>query len=173
MKKLTSTFIALIAVFLLTNSAVAQRAYDPLEVKRMFIYHFIKYVDWPESSDQEFTITVVGDKAVYEKLNIAFAGTDRTGKTYKVQYAANTASLGNSQLIFLTREASKYAAEVVERYGDLPMLLVTDKNGLGHRGSSINFRETNNTLRFELNMEAIERAGLRVSGQLKNLGILI
>ena len=52
-------------------------------------------------------------------------------------------------------------------------LIITDKNGLGEKGSAINFKTVDNKLKFELNQKAIETSNLKVSGSLTSLAILI
>jgi hypothetical protein len=52
-------------------------------------------------------------------------------------------------------------------------LVITDKNGLGEKGSSINFKMVDNKLKFELNQKAIEASNLKVSGALSSMAILI
>ena len=52
-------------------------------------------------------------------------------------------------------------------------LVITDKNGLGEKGSAINFKTVDNKLKFELNQKAIEASNLKVSGALSSMAILI
>jgi hypothetical protein len=51
--------------------------------------------------------------------------------------------------------------------------MITDKNGLGAKGSSINFKVVDNKLKFELNSKAIEASNLKVSGALSSMAIII
>jgi hypothetical protein len=52
-------------------------------------------------------------------------------------------------------------------------LVITDKSGLGEKGSAINFKTVDNKLKFELNQRAIEASNLKVSGALSSMAILI
>jgi hypothetical protein len=52
-------------------------------------------------------------------------------------------------------------------------LVITDKSGLGEKGSGINFKTVDNKLKFELNQKAIEASNLKVSGALSSMAILI
>jgi len=52
-------------------------------------------------------------------------------------------------------------------------LVITDKNGLGAKGSGINFKMIDNKLKFELNQKALEASNLKVSGSLSSMAILI
>lgn len=50
-------------------------------------------------------------------------------------------------------------------------LVIADKNGLGEKGSAINFKMVDNKLK--LNQKAIEASNLKVSGALTSMAILI
>ena len=52
-------------------------------------------------------------------------------------------------------------------------LVITDKNGLGEKGSGINFKTVDNKLKFELNQKAVEASNLKVAGALSSMAILI
>jgi hypothetical protein len=52
-------------------------------------------------------------------------------------------------------------------------LIITDKNGLGAKGSAINFKQVDDKLKFELNQKAVESANLKVSSTLSAMAILI
>jgi hypothetical protein len=52
-------------------------------------------------------------------------------------------------------------------------LIVTDRNGLGSKGSCINVKTVDDKLRIELNQKAKETANLKVSSALTSIAILI
>jgi len=53
------------------------------------------------------------------------------------------------------------------------VLTVTDGNGLGQKGSCINFKVVDGKLKFELNQAVIGTSNLKVSSQLSSMAILI
>ncbi|MBA4057362.1 MAG: DUF4154 domain-containing protein, partial [Marivirga sp.] len=53
------------------------------------------------------------------------------------------------------------------------VLTITDANGLGQRGSCINFKVVDGKLRFELNQGVVAGSNLKVSSQLSSMAILI
>ncbi|MFN7329218.1 MAG: YfiR family protein [Bacteroidota bacterium] len=52
-------------------------------------------------------------------------------------------------------------------------MVITDRNGLGAKGSCINFKTVDDKLKFELNQAAIETSNLKVSSALTSMAILI
>ncbi|HLZ16267.1 MAG TPA: YfiR family protein, partial [Cyclobacteriaceae bacterium] len=62
---------------------------------------------------------------------------------------------------------------IMEKTKGKGTLIITDKRGLGSKGSCINFRVVDGKLRFEINQKAVESANLRVSNSLTSMAILI
>jgi hypothetical protein len=63
--------------------------------------------------------------------------------------------------------------EVMEVINQQSILVVTESEGLGAKGSDINFVVKDGKLAFELNQLSINKQGLRVSNELTRLAILI
>ncbi len=53
------------------------------------------------------------------------------------------------------------------------VLTVTDGNGMGEKGSCINFKVIDGKLKFELNQATVSGSNLKVSTQLSSMAILI
>jgi len=52
-------------------------------------------------------------------------------------------------------------------------LTITDGNGLGQKGSCINFKVVDGKLKFEMNQGTLTGSNLKVSSQLSSMAILI
>ncbi|WP_020533905.1 YfiR family protein [Flexithrix dorotheae] len=147
---------------------------DGYQVRRMFIYHFTRYIEWPDdNSTEDFVIGVLNDDKMYATLNQSFEGRKRKNRPIKVVKFKSTSEVENCSILFLPKYQSKNLESLIDQFEGKNTLLITDKNGLGEKGSTINFHEVGNKLRFELNLEALEKASLKVSGQLKQVAILI
>ena len=155
----------------LTNAQVAK---DPNDVRRMFLYHFIRYIEWPDDGkDGKFEIAVLNDSKMYELLKKTMQDSKRRGKTIRITQIDETSDISNYHVVYVPSNESKHFKDLEEKSKDLNLLFVTDKNGIISKGSGINFKEQGNKLRFELNLETIEARGLKVAGQLKQVAILI
>ncbi len=147
---------------------------DGYQVRRMFIYHFTRYIEWPDdSSSEDFVIGVLNDDKMYATLKKSFQDRKRKNRSIKVIKYKSTSEVKNCSILFLPKYQSKNLESLIEQFEGKNTLLITDKNGLGKKGSTINFHEVGNKLRFELNIGALEKAKLKVSGQLKQVAILI
>jgi hypothetical protein len=170
MKKLNALLVALI---LITGSAVAQDR--PMhEVYSMMVFNFTKYVQWPDHTGTgEFVIGVIGNNDVYTTLNTWYGGKPKGTKTYVIKKFSSSSEITDCHVVFIDKSKSGEFDAVNTKLQGKGALIITDKNGLGAKGSGINFKTVDNKLKFELNQKAIEASNLKVSGALSSMAILI
>jgi len=170
MKKLTAL------LFAITMAGSALQAQDrPMhEVYSMMVFNFTKYVQWPDhTASGEFVIGVIGNTEVYNTLQTWYGGKPRGGKTYVIKKFSNASEVTDCHVVFIDKSKSGEFQSVNDKAKGKGTLIITDKNGLGEKGSSINFKTIDNKLKFELNQKAIEASNLKVSGALSSMAILI
>ncbi len=160
-------------VMMIGSSALAQER--PIhEVYSMMVFNFVKYVQWPTNDNsKEFVIGVVGNNEIFTTLTTWYGGKAKGTKTYVIKKFNSAAEVTDCQVIFIDRSKSGEFAAVNEKVKGKGTLVVTDRNGLGSKGSCINFKTVDEKLRFELNQQAIEASNLKVSSSLTSMAILI
>ncbi|MDX1627597.1 MAG: YfiR family protein [Fulvivirga sp.] len=165
----------LLAAFFLTISNVSLAQNRPThELHSMMIYNFLKYIQWPgELNSGDFVIGVIGDDDVYNTLNTWYGNKTRGDKKLIVKKFNSVGDISKCQLLYVGTSSSGKFDEIKEKTQAFSTLTVTNKNGMGQKGSCINFRVVNNRLKFELNEAAIDQNNLKVSSQLKSMAILI
>ncbi len=167
--------LAILAIFAISASSTVSAQERPIhEVYSMMLFNFTKYVQWPDHNNGgEFVIGVIGNTDVYNTLTGWYAGKPRGSKTYVIKKFNSAAEVSNCHVLFIDKAKSAEFDEVNEKLKGKGTLVITDKNGLGVKGSGINFKTVDNKLKFELNQKAIETANLKVSGALSSMAILI
>ena len=170
MKKIN---VLVVAALLISGSVFSQDR--PVhEVYSMMVFNFTKYVQWPDhAASGEFVIGVVGNADIYNTLNGWYGGKPRGSKTYIVKRFNSAAEVTDCHVIYIDKSKSADFDLVNDKVKGKGTLVITDKSGLGEKGSGINFKTVDNKLKFELNQKAIETANLKVSGALSSMAILI
>ena len=163
----------LVAALLISGSAFSQDR--PMhEVHSMMVFNFTKYVQWPDhATTGEFIIGVVGNNDIYNTLNGWYGGKPRGTKTYIIKKFNSAAEVTDCHVLYIDKSKSGEFDNVNDKLKGKGTLIITDKSGLGEKGSSINFKLVDNKLKFELNQKAIEASNLKVSGALSSMAILI
>jgi len=164
----------LAGLVMMVSSAAFSQERPMHEVYSMMVFNFVKYVQWPANdNNKEFVIGVVGNSDIYNTLNTWYAGKAKGAKTYVIKKFNNASEVTDCQVVFIDRSKSNEFEAVNNKVKGKGTLVVTDRNGLGSKGSCINFKTVDEKLRFELNQQAIEASNLKVAGALTSMAILI
>ena len=163
----------LVVTFLFAGSTFAQDR--PVhEIYTMMVFNFTKYVQWPDADKPgEFVIGVIGNEDVYKTLSTWYNGKTKGAKTYVIKKFLNATELTECAVVYLDKSKSSEFEAVNNKVRGKGTLVVTDRNGLGSKGSCINFKTVDDKLKFELNQKAIEATNLKVSSALTSMAILI
>ena len=158
-----------LALVLVAGQSMAQNR--PMhEIHAMMVYNFTKYIQWPETSG-EFVIGIIGDDEIYQTLSSWYSGKVKGQRKFKIVQIKNASEIKSTDILYVAKTSSKDFDTIKAKVDDQKTLIITDKNGLGDRGSNINFKMVNNRLTFELNKASIEASYLKVSAQLMSMAI--
>jgi len=173
MKTLKTTLAILLISIFAINSGYAQERTMP-EIHSMMVYNFMKYVHWPPTSTNgDFVIGVVGDADVYATLTKWYGTKTKGSQKIVIKQFGSASDLSDCHVLYVGKSKSSAFASIKTAVAGKSTLIITDKSGLGKKGSGINFKTVNNKLKFELNQAAIASANLKVSSQLSGMAIMI
>jgi hypothetical protein len=144
------------------------------EIHAAMLYNFIKYVQWPnEAEGGDFVVGVMGEDDVFNTLKTWYDGKPKGSKKYVIKKLATAAEAGGCQVVYLGKNKSKELENIMNSITGKSVLTITDGNGLGKKGSCINFKVVDGKLKFELNQATVTSYNLKVSGQLSSMAIMI
>lgn len=142
--------------------------------KALFLYNFIKNVEWPAAQKQgDFIIGVLGNSPIIKELENITASQKAGNQAMKVKVFSNPEEVSNCHIIYLVPNKGGAVQQVTTKTGGNPTLIVSDSKGGVQQGAAINFILDGDKLKFEISKGNIERKGLKVSANLLNLGIVI
>jgi hypothetical protein len=163
------TFVLIL--FLLTSLVGFAQNY---KLHTLFIFSFTRYVQWPEAYNQgDFEIIVLGDSPLIDDLKLMAQAKKVGDRAIKVTRINSPAEIRKCNILFIPATKSAQLPEILAKVNTQSILIVTEENGLGIKGSNINFIMKDGKLAFELNQTSVTRQNLRVSTELSRLAILI
>jgi len=163
---------AIVLIQLLVIPASRAQQVTNYAVEANIIYHFTRYINWPANKKSgDFIIGIVGDTPLYDELK-NFTSTKTVGsQRIVVRKLPVTATSFNCQILFISEDGSGSLKKIAtETTGD-PILIVTEADGLAHKGACINFVVVDDHLKLEINKSTIERRDLDIASELLQLGI--
>ncbi len=174
MRKWTAILICILWVSGTALCAHADESERLVRFKAVFIYNFISYMHWPdETQDKVFKIGILGDSPLEKPLREISKKRSSEDKKLQVEVYRAVEDLEPCHVLFISSEHVGELDEIMQRLEDRSVLTIADTPGLANRGVTINFVLVKGKLKFEINQQALQRAGLRASAQLLKLAILV
>jgi hypothetical protein len=167
------TFIFLCLSVFATESVLSQDR-PPHEIHAAMLYNFIKYVQWPNEAEAgEFVVGVIGDENVFNTLKQWYDGKPKGSKKYVIKKLGSPDEASGCQVVYVGKSKNRDFDAIKTSTTGKSILTITDGNGLGQKGSCINFKVVDGKLKFELNQGVVTGSNLKVSSQLSSMAILI
>ena len=144
------------------------------EIHAAMLYNFIKYVQWPNEGEAgEFVVGVIGDENVFNTLKLWYDGKAKGSKKYVIKKLGSPDEATGCQVVYVGKSKNRDFDIIKTSVTGKSVLTITDGNGMGHKGSCINFKVIEGKLKFELNQAIVTGSNLKVSTQLSSMAILI
>lgn len=167
-----ATLLFAFAIGIAINSMAQDRPTH--EIHAAMLYNFIKYVQWPNEADGgEFVVGVIGDENVFNTLKSWYDGKPKGTKKYVIKKLASADEANSCQVVYVGKAKNKDFENIKSSVTGKSILTITDGNGMGEKGSCINFKVVDGKLKFELNQATVSSSNLKVSTQLSSMAILI
>lgn len=162
--------------FLLTIFSANIHAAPPAEyeVKAAFVHNIAKFVEWPAASHAggKLRLCILG-QSPFTKASGALEGERIDGLVWEVQHVDSRSALQACRVLFIAASESGNLRRVLEGIKGRAVLTVGDSGGYAEQGVMVNFYMGENKVRFEINVEAARRAGLKISPQLLKLARIV
>ena len=155
---------------------VAGQTSSETDLIAAFLYRFGQYVEWPSSgvaSDAPLIIGIFGDDDVLEKLGAVASDRELGGRPVQVKELDSPDDVDGIWILYLNTEDRLEVGQGLRAASSKPVLTVGYTDGFAERGGVINLYRDGRRIRFEVNPDAADRAGLRISSQLLRLARII
>jgi hypothetical protein len=175
--RLAVASIALAATLIAAPGIAADNGTDAapdVAVKAAFLYNFAKFTEWPAlPAGAPIAVCIVGDDGIAAALVETVRGQHISGHTLEVWRPQESTAWPVCQLLFITDAETRRSAGGLGGIKTLPVLTVSDGKGFSQAGGIIELYVEGGRMRFAINVDAVERSGLRLSSRLLGLAKVI
>jgi hypothetical protein len=165
--------IALFVIVSLDRSAFAQSEIE-FKVKAAFLFNFAKFTEWPTAklgTADSFVIGCFSDPEFMEVLETTVAGKTMGSRPIVVKRVTVADDLRACHMLFVGRTNNDNAAALLARAKEMHVLTVGEIDGFTNRGGMIGFVPADGSVKFTINQQQAERAGLKLSSKLVGLAV--
>ncbi len=169
--RIVGPLIVLAAICL--ASAWAERPLqDERTVKAAFVFNLIKYVQWPDSSN-ELLIGYTGDASMGEVLKTLLDGKSIDNRTIHILLSPSDQDVQRCNLMYVSEASPRKTRAALERIHNKGILTVGDSNSFTDEGGMIALVRNGEQVQMQVNLDSVQEAQLKISSRLLNLATIL
>lgn len=153
-----------------------------LKVQAAYLFNFAKFIEWPDEAFEDkhapFVIGILGDDPFGKILDDTIKDKQIAHRPVQVRRFRQGEPMaegepGNCHILFIANSERHRLKQVLAEWTDQPVLLVAGIPDFAREGGMIGFVLENQRIIFEINRDALDKAGLRASAGLLKLARIV
>ncbi len=145
-------------------------------VKAAFLYNFAKFVEWPEAAFSDprspIKLCILGEDPFGVALE-TIRGKAVRGRKLEIKKITRIEDLEKCHILFISSSERDQLPQVLDLEKMPNVLTVGDMESFAGEGGVVNLVKVGNKIKFEINMEAAWKAGLKISSKLLKLAKIV
>jgi hypothetical protein len=155
------------------NTYVHATAPTEYQLKAVFLINFAKFVEWPATAFRTVTspinLCVLGADPFGRDLDDIVQGQVAGDRALAVKRLAQVQREDNCHVLFLSATEKARTERVLGGLRSAPTLTVGEGDDFTPAGGMIGLLIDDKKIRFEVNLDAVDQAGLKISSKLLKL----
>ena len=157
--------------------AYGDAGYTEYEVKAAMLMKFGPFVTWPAEGmpegDEAICLGILGEDPFGKILEKAVAGCTVKRRRCRILRSKQPADLKACQIVFVCASEREKQEAYLAVFEGKPVLTIGDNPDFCEAGGMINLRMEGEAIRFDIHLEAVQRAGLKISSELLKLAKIV
>jgi hypothetical protein len=162
--------LVLVALHYLRPAPVQADALSEYKVKAAFLFHFAQFVDWPKEAFKDentpLTYCTLGEDPFQGALDASLRGKLIGARPIQMRHFKLAKEIQGCTVLFLGAAEKKQIPAVLASLSGKAVLTVGETEDFAEDGGMIAFLVEENKIRFEINLEAADKAKLKISSKL-------
>ena len=167
-----AALLAISVALLFAPNAINAQDPTPVEyrIKANFLATFPSFIEWPEnafsSAQAPFVVCVVGDFRFGTALAESARHAPVLGRRIEIRWVRQNLQLRNCHILFISNSEANRYVKILQIVQGAGTLTVGETPGFLDLGGMLSFSYQKESLQFEVNLSAANKAHLRISSRL-------
>jgi hypothetical protein len=150
-----------------------------LQVKAALLYNFAKFVEWPPDTRSagasgSLAFCVFGDEPLFDTLTQSLSGKTINGRALIArQVGGPPQGVQRCDVAFIGAGEKRRMDEVLDAFAGAGVLSISDLNQFVRHGGMIEITRKADKFGFAVNVDAVNRNGVRISSRLLQLAEVV
>ena len=156
--------LTIFIVFVSLHSEASKRSVDEYRLKAAFIERVTRFVEYVPSSintGDVFTITILGENPFGNYLDEMYEENKISNKKVVINYIDQIEQIEYPDILYIGIDNEDKIQQVLERVLGMQVLTITDSEIYSKSGVVLNMKLVNDKLRFEIDIYAAQRQGIK------------
>ncbi|MEY2408375.1 MAG: hypothetical protein QOF48_1045 [Verrucomicrobiota bacterium] len=159
-----------------TQTQTQAREYD---LKATFLFSFSQFVEWPATAmadtNSPFVIGILGNDPFGGFLDDLVRNERVHDKPIRIKRFSKVEEALGTHILFISKSELPKTEAILEKLGSRPILTVGEavERSFARRGGVIGLVTENKKIRVRINMEAADRAQLKISTKLLRIAEIV
>lgn len=168
-----SLLTGFVLAFLFGSSEKAHSQEKDYKAYTLFLYNFMKYVEWP-NNDGDFIIGITGESPVKKELQELAKNKKAKGRKIVVISIVNPGDALLCNMVYIPSQKSSEMKLILEKVKGKSILIVAEREGMAKKGAAFSFAiDDDDALKFDINKTVLEIQGLKIAHILMQLGEIV
>jgi len=150
---------------------------DEYKLKAALLYHLTQFVEWPESAyldrHSPILLCILGQDSFADSLTSTFANENDNGRIVLIRHLQSDAGIPGCHILYIGSSERKIAPHILSTLNGSSILTVGEMAQFAAHGGVIQFSLEDQHVRFDINLDAATRAGLKISSKLLALAQIV
>lgn len=168
----TVLLLTLLCVFVVNTVEAVGAAYKPRQLMAIMITKFPRYATWPTGGNgpngKMVLCLATKDRSLKAELEGMLKGKDYGGHKWEVKTVSSLRDAQGYPLVFVGKDMKEPDDAWYQTIRKQGVLTFGEKSG-GKRSSVINFVIVKKKVKFDLNLDSAEKAGLKINSRLADV----
>jgi len=150
---------------------------DEYKLKAAMLYHLTQFVEWPELVHPDhrapILLCILGQDPLADSLASVIPREFSGISTVLVRHLQNEREIPGCQILYISTSERKTAGHILSTLRGSGVLTVGEMTQFAAHGGMIQFSIEDQHVRFDINLDAASRAGLKISSKLLALAQIV
>jgi hypothetical protein len=167
---------AVLAALLLCDAPAGAQSVSGPTLKAAFLYNFANFAEWPAAAlapGQPLSLCVIGDDAVADALEATIKGRKVDNHELTVAVIKADGQGRTCHLLYVSGLDTNQTGRLLQSLKDTSTFTVGDADQFAAMGGVAQLILENDRMRFAVNVDAAQRARLKISSKLLGLARIV
>jgi hypothetical protein len=154
-----------------------EESVDEYKLKAAMLYHLKEFVEWPASANLDrhspILLCILGQDPFANSLSVTIPKETDNGRLVVIRHLQSETEIPGCHILYISSSQRKIAAHIFTILNGSSVLTVGEMAQFAAHGGMIQFSLDEQHVRFDINLDAASRAGLRISSKLLALAQIV